>query len=47
MYLERVALIVQDESVGEPRMEPYGRVAVLLDIAGNGWDLLGPPQVAP
>ena len=28
--------------VGEPRDEPYGRVAVWLDIAGNRWDLLGP-----
>jgi predicted enzyme related to lactoylglutathione lyase len=28
--------------VGEPRTEPYGRVAVFLDIAGNRWDLLGP-----
>ena len=26
-----------------PRSEPYGRVAVFLDIAGNSWDLLGPP----
>ncbi len=25
-----------------PRTEPYGRVAVVLDIAGNKWDLLGP-----
>ncbi|MGH3248906.1 MAG: hypothetical protein ACRDOI_22260, partial [Trebonia sp.] len=25
-----------------PRDEPYGRVAVFLDIAGNRWDLLGP-----
>ena len=25
-----------------PRAEPYGRVAVFLDIAGNKWDLLGP-----
>jgi catechol 2,3-dioxygenase-like lactoylglutathione lyase family enzyme len=24
-----------------PRQEPYGRVAVFLDIAGNKWDLLG------
>ena len=24
-----------------PRDEPYGRVAVFLDIAGNKWDLLG------
>jgi catechol 2,3-dioxygenase-like lactoylglutathione lyase family enzyme len=35
------------EFIGEPRMEPYGRVAVFLDIAGNRWDLLGPLQVAP
>jgi catechol 2,3-dioxygenase-like lactoylglutathione lyase family enzyme len=25
-----------------PRAEPYGRVAVFLDIAGNKWDLIGP-----
>lgn len=25
-----------------PREEPYGRIAVFLDIAGNRWDLLGP-----
>lgn len=30
------------EFVTEPRAEPYGRVAVFLDIAGNRWDLLGP-----
>jgi catechol 2,3-dioxygenase-like lactoylglutathione lyase family enzyme len=30
------------EFEGEPRTEPYGRVAVFLDIAGNRWDLLGP-----
>jgi catechol 2,3-dioxygenase-like lactoylglutathione lyase family enzyme len=29
--------------VRPPRSEPYGRVAVFLDIAGNKWDLLGPP----
>lgn len=28
--------------VGPPRMEPYGRLAVFVDIAGNRWDLLGP-----
>jgi catechol 2,3-dioxygenase-like lactoylglutathione lyase family enzyme len=28
--------------IGEPRDEPYGRVAVFLDVAGNRWDLLGP-----
>jgi catechol 2,3-dioxygenase-like lactoylglutathione lyase family enzyme len=27
---------------GAPRSEPYGQVAVFLDIAGNRWDLLGP-----
>ena len=26
-----------------PRDEPYGRVAVFVDVAGNRWDLLGPP----
>ena len=30
------------EFVTPPRSEPYGRVAVFLDIAGNRWDLLGP-----
>lgn len=29
--------------VTEPRTEPYGRVAVFLDLEGNHWDLLGPP----
>ena len=28
--------------VSEPRDEPYGRVVVFLDVAGNRWDLLGP-----
>lgn len=27
--------------VKPPRTEPYGRVAVFLDVAGNKWDLLG------
>jgi catechol 2,3-dioxygenase-like lactoylglutathione lyase family enzyme len=27
-----------------PRSEPYGGVAVFLDIAGNRWDLLGPAE---
>lgn len=31
------------EFVSEPRHEPYGNVAVFVDIAGNRWDLLGPP----
>ncbi|MFZ4720524.1 MAG: VOC family protein [Ilumatobacteraceae bacterium] len=26
-----------------PRHEPYGTVAVFRDVAGNLWDLLGPP----
>jgi len=30
------------EFVEPPRAEPYGRVAVFLDIAGNRWDLVGP-----
>jgi catechol 2,3-dioxygenase-like lactoylglutathione lyase family enzyme len=30
------------EFLTEPRTEPYGRVAVFRDIAGNRWDLLGP-----
>lgn len=29
--------------VTPPRLEIYGRVAVFLDIAGNRWDLIGPP----
>jgi predicted enzyme related to lactoylglutathione lyase len=28
--------------VREPRVEPYGTVAIFLDIAGNRWDLVGP-----
>jgi len=28
--------------VSPPRAEPYGRVAVFLDLAGNRWDLVGP-----
>jgi catechol 2,3-dioxygenase-like lactoylglutathione lyase family enzyme len=31
------------EFVTAPRTEPYGRVVVFLDIAGNRWDLLGSP----
>jgi catechol 2,3-dioxygenase-like lactoylglutathione lyase family enzyme len=30
------------EFVTAPRDEPYGRVAVFLDVSGNRWDLLGP-----
>jgi catechol 2,3-dioxygenase-like lactoylglutathione lyase family enzyme len=28
--------------VSPPRDEPYGRLAVFLDVEGNRWDLLGP-----
>jgi catechol 2,3-dioxygenase-like lactoylglutathione lyase family enzyme len=31
------------EFVSEPRSEPYGRVVIFRDVAGNRWDLLGPP----
>jgi catechol 2,3-dioxygenase-like lactoylglutathione lyase family enzyme len=30
------------EFLSPPRTEPYGKVAVFADIAGNRWDLLGP-----
>jgi catechol 2,3-dioxygenase-like lactoylglutathione lyase family enzyme len=30
------------EFVTTPRAEPYGRVVVFVDVAGNRWDLLGP-----
>jgi catechol 2,3-dioxygenase-like lactoylglutathione lyase family enzyme len=30
------------EFLSLPRTEPYGRVAVFLDVAGNRWDLIGP-----
>ena len=35
------------EFVGEPRDEPYGQVAVFLDVAGNRWDLLGRGRPRP
>lgn len=28
--------------VRAPRTEPYGNVAVFVDVAGNKWDLIGP-----
>jgi catechol 2,3-dioxygenase-like lactoylglutathione lyase family enzyme len=32
--------------VSAPRVEAYGKLAVFLDLEGNGWDLLGPdPRV--
>ena len=30
------------EFIGEPRTEPYGRVAVFADKYGNKWDLIEP-----
>ena len=33
--------------VTAPRREPYGDVAVFLDIEGNPWDLLGPEPPLP
>ena len=35
------------EFVRPPRDEPYGKVAVFVDIAGNRWDLLGPASPHP
>jgi catechol 2,3-dioxygenase-like lactoylglutathione lyase family enzyme len=32
------------EFLSAPRTEPYGQVAVFRDIAGNKWDLIGPPR---
>jgi catechol 2,3-dioxygenase-like lactoylglutathione lyase family enzyme len=35
------------EFVSPPREEPYGRIAVFLDLEGNRWDLLGPdPRIS-
>jgi hypothetical protein len=40
--LELVALIAAGvRFVSAPRLEPYGRVAVFLDLEGNRWNLLG------
>ena len=38
-YQRMVAAGVQ--FVSSPRDEPYGRLAVFLDLEGNRWDLLG------
>jgi catechol 2,3-dioxygenase-like lactoylglutathione lyase family enzyme len=32
------------EFLEAPRHEPYGTVAVFVDVSGNRWDLLGPPS---
>ena len=46
-YYERM-VAAGVEFVRPPRMEPYGQVAVFLDMAGNRWDLLGPaPGLGP
>jgi catechol 2,3-dioxygenase-like lactoylglutathione lyase family enzyme len=42
MHAQMVAAGVR--FVTAPRAEPYGRVAVFLDIEGNRWDLLGPAK---
>ena len=34
------------EFLEEPRVEPYGTVAVFVDFCGNKWDLLQPNLVA-
>lgn len=39
-YARMAAAGVQFASA--PRTEPYGRVVVFTDIAGNKWDLIGP-----
>jgi catechol 2,3-dioxygenase-like lactoylglutathione lyase family enzyme len=39
-YARMVAVGVR--FVSPPRIEPYGKVAVFLDLEGNRWDLLGP-----
>jgi catechol 2,3-dioxygenase-like lactoylglutathione lyase family enzyme len=41
-YNRMVAAGVQ--FVTPPRTEPYGRLAVFVDLAGNKWDLLGEAQ---
>ena len=38
-YRRMVAAGIQ--FVSPPREEPYGRLAVFLDLEGNSWDLLG------
>lgn len=39
VYQRMIAAGVQ--FVSSPRDEPYGRLAVFLDLEGNRWDLLG------
>ena len=44
-YYDRM-MAANVEFVRPPRREPYGQVAVFLDIAGNRWDLVGPEHEA-
>ena len=30
------------EFATEPKIAPYGRVAIFIDVVGNKWDLIGP-----
>jgi len=46
--IAQVAILVRDYDargvvfVRAPRQEPYGTVAVFVDLYGNRWDLLQP-----
>lgn len=31
--------------MGDPRIEPYGKVVVFADLYGNKWDLIGPKSI--
>jgi hypothetical protein len=42
-YEEALAFFV----VREPKVEPYGTVAVFKDLYGNLWDLLEPATAPP
>jgi catechol 2,3-dioxygenase-like lactoylglutathione lyase family enzyme len=40
-------LAARVQFVTPPRDEPYGKLAVFLDLEGNRWDLLGPDPRMP
>ncbi|MFX4270967.1 VOC family protein [Propionibacteriaceae bacterium Y1685] len=40
--MEKRLIAAEVEIVRGPTTQPYGRVLVFRDIAGNQWDLLGP-----
>jgi predicted enzyme related to lactoylglutathione lyase len=44
MHLDLFTIVVDDydSAIEFFTGEPYGRVAVFVDVAGNRWDLLGP-----